>query len=70
MATFKEQRVLKQVAILPDQSAANVQWAVQVLKDGEIRTETFHRKAYTAEQIEEFLIEVEGAEAYISVLGW
>ncbi len=70
MATFTEQRVLKQVAVLPGQSSVNVQWADQVLKDGEILTETFHRKAYTAEQIEEFLAEVGGAELYVAALGW
>lgn len=65
-----EQRVLKQVSILPAQSAVNVQWADQILRDGEVVSESFHRKAYTAEQKEEFLAEVEGADNYIGGLGW
>jgi hypothetical protein len=70
MATFTEQKVLKQVTVLTEQSAANVQWANQVLKDGEVISEQFERKAYTSEQKADFLAEVEGAESYVAVLGW
>ena len=65
-----EQKVLKQVAILPAQSAANVQWANQILRDGEVISETFERKAYTASQQAEFMVEVEGAAQYAAALGW
>jgi len=65
-----EQRILKQVTTLPAQSAINVQWANQILRDGEVISETFERKAYTAEQAQEFLAEVEGAAGYMAVLGW
>jgi len=65
-----EQRVLKSVQVLSQQSAVNVQWANQILRDEEIITETYERKAYTADQKDDFLAEVEGAEAYIAVLGW
>ncbi len=65
-----EQRILKQVSILPSQSAVNVQWADQILRDGEVISENFHRKAYTIDQKEEFLLEVEGAPNYIAALGW
>ena len=70
MSTFTETRVLKQVAILPTQNAANVQWANQVLRDGEVISETFERKAYTADQAAEFATEVEGAASYMAALGW
>ena len=65
-----EQRILKQVTTLPNQSAVNVQWANQILRDGELLTETYERKAYTADQKAEFLAEVEGAENYIAAMGW
>lgn len=65
-----EQTILKQVTVLPNQSAVNVQWANQILRDGELVTETYERKAYTAEQKDEFLTEVEGADGYITILGW
>ncbi len=65
-----EQRILKQVSILPSQSAVNVQWADQILRDGEVISENFHRKAYTVEQKEEFLVEVEEAASYVTALGW
>ncbi len=57
-----EQRVLKQVTILSQQQAANVQWSNQILRDNEIISEQYERKAYTQEQQAEFLAEVEGAE--------
>jgi hypothetical protein len=70
MPTFTEQRILKQVTTLPAQSAVNVQWANQVLKDGEVISETYDRKAYTSEQRAEFEAEVTGASSYIAALGW
>ena len=65
-----EQRVLKQVTVLAQQSAVNVQWANQILRDDEVISEQFERKAYSADQKDEFLAEVEGAENYLSALGW
>ena len=65
-----EQKILKQVTVLAQQSAANVQWANQILRDGEVISEQFERKAYTADQKDEFLAEVEGADSYIAILGW
>lgn len=65
-----EQTVLKQVTVLPAQSAINVQWANQVLRDDEVISETYHRKAYTQEQRAEFEAEVAGAAAYVTAVGW
>lgn len=65
-----EQRILKQVTLLPQQSAANVQWANQILRDGAVISETYERKAYTADQKADFEAEVEGAAGYVAALGW
>ncbi len=65
-----EQRVLSQVTVLPQQSAVNVQWEDQILRDGEVISKNFHRKAYTADQKAEFLTEVDGAPNYLIQLGW
>tara|TARA_R110000868_G_scaffold171878_1_gene407682 strand:- start:229 stop:438 length:210 start_codon:yes stop_codon:yes gene_type:complete len=65
-----EQTIVKQVAVLPAQSAINVQWANQVLRDDEVISETYHRKAYTKEQQAEFEAEVPGAAAYVVAVGW
>lgn len=65
-----EQRIIKQITILPNNSAVNVQWADQVLRDGIVISETYHRKAYTIEQKTEFLAEVDGATNYIGILNW
>ena len=65
-----EQRILSQVTTLPAQSAVNVQWSNQILRDDEVISQTYERKAYTADQKDAFLAEVEGAESYIAVLGW
>lgn len=67
---LSEQRILKQVTVLAQQSAANVQWANQILRDGEVISETYERKAYTEDQKDSFLSEVEGAEGYVLILGW
>ena len=65
-----EQRILKQVTTLPAQSAVQVQWANQILKDGVVISETYERKAYGQEQKAEFIAEVEGAAAYVTALNW
>lgn len=65
-----EERVLGSVQVLAQQSAANVEWWDLIKRDGEVISKTNHNKAYTADQYHEFLAEVEGAEAYIAVLGW
>lgn len=66
-----EQRVLKQVTMLPQANAINVQWANQVIRDGsELVTETYERKAYGEDQKGDFIAEVEGGAAYASAMGW
>ena len=65
-----EQRILKQVSVLPDQSAVNVQWADQILRDGELVTETLHRCAYTQADKDRFLMEVKDAALYLPIRGW
>lgn len=48
--SFTESKIIKQITILPESGAINVQWANQVLKNGtEVISETFERKAYAAE---------------------
>lgn len=67
---LSEKRILKQVTILVDQAAVNVQWSNQVLRDAEIISETFERKSYTSESIEEFKLDVDKSSEYLSILGW
>lgn len=65
-----EQRILKQVTILPNQSAVNVQWANQILRDGEVISETYERKAYGQDQKADFIAEVSGGQSYADAMGW
>ena len=65
-----EQRIINQVTVLPSQNAINVQWADQILRDGEVISQTYHRKAYGPGQQAEFLAEVEGADAYVNLIDW
>lgn len=65
-----EQRVVKQVSILPQSDTVNVQWAVQILRDGEVISEQYERKAYQSDHVAEFVAEVEDAESYLSAIGW
>lgn len=67
---IEENTILKQITVLPEQNAINVQWANQIIKDGEVIAEKLHRKAYSCEQKDAFLTEVDGATNYISILGW
>lgn len=65
-----EQRILKAVTVKPTQQAIEVQHADQILRDGEVISEQYHRKAYGIEQRAEFEAEVEGASAYVQAAGW
>lgn len=65
-----EKRTLKQVTVLAEQNAVNVQWADQIIREGVVISEQYHRKAYTAAQKDDFLLEVAGAEAYLGILNW
>lgn len=64
-----EQRIIKQVTLLPQEGAIAVQWAHQVLRDGEVITESYHRRAYSGDEKEEFLRSAEGKSAIAAVLG-
>lgn len=65
-----EDKIISQVNFLPAASTINVQWANRILKDGVVIAETYERKAYAQDQKAEFLVEVDNAATYISVLGW
>ena len=55
---FTEQRIIKQITVLPASGGVNVQWANQVLKNGNVISENFERKAYTQDQLATFHTEV------------
>ena len=65
-----EQRIINQITVLPNANAINVQWADQILRDGEIISQTYHRKAYGAGQKAEFEAEVEGSVGYVDKIDW
>ena len=65
-----EQRIIKQVTVIPTNNAINVQWANQILRDGEVISETNERKAYGPGQQAEFTAEVAGASDYVDLINW
>jgi hypothetical protein len=65
-----EARILKSVEVQVTTKTANVLWADQILRDDVVISETNHRKAYTENQKDEFMTEVEGAESYLTALDW
>lgn len=65
-----EQRVLKQISVLPLSKTIDAQWEDQIIKDGDVISKQYHRKAYSEKQKDEFLAEVEGAAFYITAAGW
>lgn len=67
---LSEKRVLSQVTLLPSSNTINVQWSDQILRDGDVISQSYIRKAYTQDQRAEFEAEVEGAAGYITAIGW
>lgn len=65
-----EQRTVNQITLLTKENAINVQWKNQILRDGEEISYTYERKSYSQDQKAEFESEVEGAAAYVTVMGW
>ncbi len=65
-----ESKVLSQVTVLPEANAVQVRWDNLIERDGEVISRVPHRKAYSQDQKQEFLAEVEGAENYLGALGW
>lgn len=65
-----EQKVLAEINCLQQANAIQVRWDNQILRDGEVISSVPHRKAYSVDQKTEFLAEVEGAEAYVTAMGW
>lgn len=67
---LSEQRILKSITINNPSNTVEVLWADQVLRDNAVIAETYHRCAYGADEKDKFLSEVDGAQAYIAILGW
>lgn len=65
-----EQRIVNQISVLPNKNAISVQWADQIVKDGSVISETFHRKTYGPGQQTEFTNEVTGASDYVGLIDW
>lgn len=67
-----ERRIQKSVNIvaIEENKVAEVLWVDQVLRDEKIIAESNHRCAYSVDNKEQFLAEVEGAELYMTILGW
>lgn len=69
MALTKE-RVLESVECNLTANIASVKWLNNIVEDGVVISSTPHRCCYAAEQKDQFLAEVEGAAAYIAIMGW
>ena len=67
---FEETKNIIELTHLPAENTMQVKWRIQVTKDDEVISSKDHYKLYTADQKADFLAEVEGADAYIAVLGW
>lgn len=65
-----EQKVLKSVDVQLNTKTANVLWSHQILRDGDVISETNHRRAFSEAEKDDFLAEVEGADKYLAALDW
>ena len=68
--SLTEKTIINSVTVLPEQNCIQVQWATQILRDGEVISQQYHRKAYGAGQQAEFEAEVEGAASYADLIDW
>lgn len=69
MALSKE-KVLESVELNIPGNTASVKWSNNIVEDGVVLTSVPHRCCYAAEHKDQFLADVEGAEAYVAILGW
>ena len=67
---FEEIKTLLEASHLPAENAMQIKWRIEVRKDGEVLVARDHYRVFTDNQYHEFLAEVEGAEAYLPILGW
>lgn len=65
-----EQRIIKTITVKPESQTIEVQWADQILRDGQVCSEQYHRKAYASTERAAFEAEVEGAAGYAAAAGW
>ena len=65
-----ESSTIIEITTLPQESAMQVKWRNTIEKDGEVVSAKDHYKLYTSDQKADFLAEVDGAESYITALGW
>ena len=47
--SLSETKIIKQITVLPEAGAVQVQWANQIKRGTEVISETFERKAYSAD---------------------
>ena len=65
-----EKTIINSITVMPEQNCIQVQWSNQILRDGEVISQQYHRKAYGAGQRAEFEAEVEGAASYAELIDW
>lgn len=68
--SLTESTVLAEVNLLPQSNTINVRWDVVIKRGDEEISRIPHRKAYSENQRSEFVDEVEGADKYLTTMGW
>ncbi len=68
--SLTESTVLAEVNLLPQSNTINVRWDVVIKRGDEEISRIPHRKAYSENQRSEFVDEVEGADKYLTSIGW
>lgn len=65
-----EEKILAAVEIILEQGLISVKWLNRIKRGETVISEIPHRRVFAQQEKEEFLLEVEGGEAYTSLLGW
>lgn len=68
---LSEQRIIKQVSVNPESQTILVQWADQILRDDEVVSETYFRRAYAESDRSQFESDLgEQALPFMDAAGW
>ena len=65
-----ESKVQASITLNQTANAVEVRWDNIIKRDDEIISRVPHRKAYSQDQKEELLAEVEGAQIIVQSMGW
>jgi len=74
-----EEKALASVEVITESSTIQAKWVNRILRDGEVISQVPHRCAYTGDQKDQFITDIENpanggapgmAAPYVAAVGW